>query len=251
MSEELLEVREKLNILDKELQELLVKRFGLSCEVADIKLKAGIPVSDPVREKQIIDRISDNYRNTGFGDSIASVYEGIFAASRKLQSLRLSNVWLIGMPGCGKSTVGRALAEIYGIDFIDCDDEFEKRVGICAGEYINQHGNDAFRVEESRVISELSASRKRTVISAGGGIVTIPSNYDLIKASCAVVYIKRDISKLSTEGRPLSQGTDRLQRLYDERHTAYEEWSDFAVENDSTPQETARIIAEYLAKKGY
>lgn len=141
-----------------------------------------------------------------------------------------SLIWLIGMPGCGKSTVGKKLAAKMKKNFCDADDYFTGRFDMSPEEYINRFGEQEFRQKESEALKELSFMTD-SIVACGGGVVERISNLETLKNSGIVIYIKRDLEKLETKGRPISKkvGTEAL---YERRHKLYEEWCDRAVVND-------------------
>ena len=156
------------------------------------------------------------------------------------------NILLIGMPGCGKSTIGRRLAEKCGYSFIDADEEFEEYMGISPADYISTFGVPKFREKESLILSGFS-NCSRTVISLGGGVVEIPSNLELLKKAGMIVYIKRDTARLARGGRPVTaaKGVDTL---YEERHEAYETWADLCVENNAEVNDAVERLFTALSK---
>ncbi|MBQ8808020.1 MAG: hypothetical protein IJZ81_01785 [Clostridia bacterium] len=158
------------------------------------------------------------------------------------------NIVLVGMPGCGKSTVGKELAERLEREFYDCDEEITKR-GQSPAELIEKYGEDYFREVETQVLSEL-CKKSGCVIATGGGAVTMERNYDIIHQNAIVVFIKRDIESLATNGRPLSQGGgDRLLKMYEVRYPLYKKFSHLCVESQNTWQETTALIIEKLNKR--
>ncbi len=153
-----------------------------------------------------------------------------------------TNIVLIGMPGCGKSTIGRRLASQYGFDFIDSDIEFERIWGISPSDCIQQYGEAEFRKKETEVLQSFKCC-ERKVIATGGGVVTVPGNYDLLHGLGIVIYIKRRLKMLSVKGRPLSAGRG-VEALYAERRPLYESFSDARVYNrevDKTVEEIMHI----------
>lgn len=141
------------------------------------------------------------------------------------------NIILIGMPGCGKSSVGKALAELTGRPFIDADEEFYHTYGISAGDMIKSRGEEEFRLNETRVLSELG-KRSGLIIATGGGCVTKEENYPLMHQNGFIFYLKRSIDKLPTAGRPLSQQNSPAS-LFEKRKTLYEGFADYVIDNDS------------------
>ena len=140
------------------------------------------------------------------------------------------NILLIGMPGCGKSTIGRMLAAKLGYNFIDADAEFEEYIGISPADYIECFGVPKFREKESEVIDEFRKCT-RTVISLGGGVVEIPKNEELLHAAGKIIYIRRELDKLARGGRPITAAKG-VETLFAERHEKYEQWADLIIEND-------------------
>lgn len=147
---------------------------------------------------------------------------------------QVRNIVLIGMPGSGKSTVGKALAERLGRTFIDTDEEFTKKEGIFAGTYIEQFGEVAFRDAESRVVKEF-AKEKSLVIATGGGSILREENRDAMMQNSLIVYLDRELCKLATDGRPLSGNMDKMQKLYETRYPIYVNLADvhLKVEEDN------------------
>ncbi len=147
---------------------------------------------------------------------------------------QVRNIVLIGMPGSGKSTVGKALAEKLGRTFVDTDEEFAKQEGMLAGAYIEQFGEVAFRDAESRVVKEFT-KEKSLVIATGGGSILREENRDAMMQNSLIVYLDRELCKLATDGRPLSGNMDKMQKLYETRYPIYVNLADvhLKVEEDN------------------
>lgn len=140
------------------------------------------------------------------------------------------NIIYIGMPGSGKTTLGRKKAEVLGREFIDIDQLIEEEVGMTIPEFFDKVGETRFREIETQILSRVSKEHGQ-VIATGGGVVKKKINYQIIRQNGHVVWVKRDIDKLATGGRPLSLATP-LEELYEERKGAYEFWSDSWEENN-------------------
>ena len=155
-----------------------------------------------------------------------------------------TNVVLIGMPGCGKTTTGKRLARILGRPFVDIDDAIEANTGTSPSAIIKTQGEAEFRRVESEVTGEYGA-RSGLVIACGGGVVTRESNYDLLHQNGTIVFIDRPISELETSGRPVSaaRGVEALAR---ERMGAYHAWADETLVSTGSPAGNARAIQELL-----
>ena len=136
---------------------------------------------------------------------------------------------LIGMPGCGKTTVGQLLAEKTGRKFVDADKEIVRLAGKSIPEVFTEDGEGVFRNLETEVLAELG-KRSGLVIATGGGCVTQERNYPLLHQNGTIFWLKRDLSNLPTDGRPLSQATS-AEEMYRVRKPLYEAFSDHIVEN--------------------
>ena len=157
---------------------------------------------------------------------------------------RMENIALIGMAGCGKSTVGKLLAEQTGKSFVDADEEIVKLAGKSIPVIFAQDGEEVFRMLETQVLEALG-KRSGLVIATGGGCVTRERNYPLLHQNSRIVWIQRDASILPTDGRPLSQKTAPAV-LYEQRKPMYASFADAAVENDGTAEDCAAKILEAI-----
>ena len=169
-----------------------------------------------------------------------SCIERIFNRLRR----QMENIILIGMPGCGKTTVGASLAKILSRPLKDADTELEQAVGRKITEILPTDGEASFRRLESETLLDLG-KQSGLVIATGGGCVTVPNNYEKLHRNGTIVWLKRDLDLLPTDGRPLSQ-TGHLQEMYQKRAPLYARFADFSVENSGDPQETAEEIIRIL-----
>lgn len=154
----------------------------------------------------------------------------------------VTNVVLIGMPGSGKTTIGKFLAALSGRELVDIDKTIAAREGARPGDIITARGEEAFRRIETRVLREVCAVGGR-IVTTGGGCVTREENYPLLRQAGRVYRVERALSELSTRGRPLSAGgIGALEALYRARDPLYARFSDATVQNDGTLEEAARKI---------
>lgn len=159
-------------------------------------------------------------------------------------SHQMKNIVLIGMPGCGKSTIGALLAEKLGRTLADADEKIISLAGKSIPDIFAQDGEPTFRDWETKALTELG-KQSGLVIATGGGCVTQKRNYPLLHQNGYLVWLERDCSVLPTDGRPLSQAND-LGKMYAARKPLYEAFADIRVENTGTPEETVQKILDAL-----
>jgi shikimate kinase len=163
------------------------------------------------------------------------------------------NIVLIGLPGSGKTNIGRAVAKRLSLPFYDVDDYIEKKEGKTIKEIFLQ-GEDYFRELESKAIEELSKNCP-SVISTGGGAVKIPSNMEVLKKNSIIVFLNRPLENIlkniDTSNRPLlADGKSKLHELYKERYHLYKKYCDIEIINNAGFNEVVeRIIRAFRSKK--
>jgi len=156
------------------------------------------------------------------------------------------NIILIGMPGCGKTSIGLSLAKKLNREFADTDELIIKTAGKSIPEIFADDGENVFRKLETDTL-RMFCERSGLVIATGGGIVTRQENFDIIKKNAIVFFLDRDLSLLPVSGRPLSQ-KEGIEALAAVRLPLYSLWSDYAVHVNGIEQ-TADYICEQLSKK--
>ena len=182
----------------------------------------------------------------------AELFTGEAIPDRRLEEVlsgltaQVRNVVLIGMPGCGKSAVGRALARRLGKEFADLDLLIAERAGKSIPDIFAQEGEDAFRALETQIVREAGA-RTGCVLSAGGGVVTREENYAPLHQNGVIVHLRWDVSLLPTAGRPVSQSTD-LRELWRRRAPLYAAFADLTADNAGTIEDAADQIIKELEK---
>lgn len=167
------------------------------------------------------------------------------------------NIALIGMMGTMKTSVGKELAALTGLDFADSDDEFVRTEGASIAAVFQTKGERYFRARETEIVMAL-ARREGTVISCGGGVPLRRENVKALRSSCVVVQLtatpERIRDRTAADGaRPLLSGGGlaRIKTLCAERKAFYEAACDFTVDTtDLTPREAAAQIVALLAARG-
>ena len=158
--------------------------------------------------------------------------------------LQMENIILVGMPGCGKSTVGKLLAEKLGKTFVDADTVIETTFGRSIPQIFAEEGEEGFREKETAVLQKLG-KQSSLVIATGGGCVTSAQNYPLLHQNGTVFWLQRELDLLPTDGRPLSQ-SNRLSDLYRIRKPMYEHFADHIINNNGTLQDSVSQICNIL-----
>ena len=156
----------------------------------------------------------------------------------------MRNIILIGMPGCGKSTLASMLSAVTGRPFRDSDSLVEERTGRRIRDILMQDGEESFRMLETAALRELGKLSGR-IIATGGGCITRTENYPLLHQNGIILWIRRDLRHLPKNGRPLSQSGD-LADMYRHREPLYRFFSDGEIDNNGTPEESLRQILEVI-----
>lgn len=159
-------------------------------------------------------------------------------------SRQMQNIVLIGMPGCGKSTIGKVLAQTLGRNFEDTDETIVSVSGKSIPEIFTQDGEHIFRDWETKAMEQLG-KQSGLVIATGGGCITKSRNYPLLHQNGTIFWLKRELSLLPTDGRPLSQ-TNSLMEMYQIREPMYQQFADHIIINDGTPEEAQQRILAWL-----
>ena len=151
-----------------------------------------------------------------------------------------TNLVLVGMPGCGKTTVGQALARLSGKPFVDLDEEIVRRADKPIPEIFRTEGEEAFRALEAQALAEICAQSGQ-VIATGGGAVLRAENRDIMRRAGRVYFLRRALEELPTDGRPLSQ-KGSLEEMYRVRKPLYSAAADTVIDNSVALEATAELI---------
>lgn len=160
----------------------------------------------------------------------------------------MNNIVLCGFMGSGKTVVGRELAKIMGVKFVDTDELIEKEQGVAIKAIFATHGEDYFRDLEYEMCKKV-AQMKGAVVSTGGGAMTFERNVEAIKQGSKVVFLDASFDVIcdrigNSTTRPLFQDREKAKRLYDERKDKYLAAADYVVNGDKGARKTALEIAD-------
>lgn len=161
------------------------------------------------------------------------------------EKIKNRNIVIVGMPGSGKTSVGRALAEMINMNFIDTDEMIEAKTGRSAERIILESGEEAFRKYECEAVRDAGKMRG-TVISTGGGAVISEKNYCPLTQNGVIIWLKRDTKELAMNGRPLLKSREQAEKLYKMRREKYQSFCDISVFSKNTVEDTAKEAAEKL-----
>jgi shikimate dehydrogenase len=176
----------------------------------------------------------------------AACFTGRAVPARKAEEALLTlrraaeNIVLVGMPGSGKSSVGRTVADLLGRVFVDTDTLAERAAGLGIPEIFEKHGEAAFRRLEREAVREAGRTGGK-VIATGGGVVLDPENYAHLAQNGRIYFLQRALDRLPAEGRPLSRD---LAKLYEDRLPLYRRFADSDIPDGLTVAEAALAVRD-------
>lgn len=174
--------------------------------------------------------------------------DGIISEITKNLTKNLKNIVLIGMPSSGKTCIGREVAKILDREFIDTDEEIEKKVNMSIPEIFDKYGEDAFRKLEKEVVAEVSKEFNK-VIATGGGAVLSEQNRIALHGNGTVFLIERDLKCLSLAGRPLSKDYETLCKMWEYRSPVYRSTADYTLYNSDSIESAVQGIVKIFMEK--
>ena len=205
--------------------------------------EAGVPVAVGGLEMLVAQAVyaAEYFLDRKFDDAPAEI-RAITAQLRKEQL----NVALIGMPSCGKTTIGRALADRLGKRFVDLDEEIVRAAGRSIPDLFAAEGEDGFRAREAEQTARF-AREGRQVLSCGGGIVKRPENLRALRQNGVVLFIDRPLDALTVGGgRPLSTSAEALKTMEAQRRPLYLAAADAVIPNETTVADAVAAALEAL-----
>ena len=242
------ELRKELDGIDSELMRLYSERMEVSKEIGRLKRREGLPVEVPEREKEVaasrVGWLPEELREGG-----ERLVRLLMEGSKKVQR-QGANLYLIGMPDCGKTRMGKKLKERLKLPLADTDKLIMQKLGVTIDGIFERFGEEGFREMETRLLHSI-AERGGMIVATGGGMPIWGDNPRLMKYSGVTVFLDRSLEKLhgqNTVNRPLlaadseEEVNANIDRLYRERHDKYLAAADITVDPDS--EGTAERIAE-------
>lgn len=156
---------------------------------------------------------------------------------------KISNIVLVGMPGCGKTTLSKILSDKLSKKFVDTDQEIQKYFQEKISKIFEIYGEEKFREAETEIIKK-HGKENNLILSTGGGAVVDSENYYPLKQNSRIYWIKRDLNKLDTKNRPLSKNLNEIKKIYESRKLLYENFSDKIIFNNERLEDAAQKILE-------
>jgi shikimate kinase len=250
------ELRHEIDSCDTALVKLLGCRFATAASIGTLKTTKGIKICQPEREKAVLAKIADMATGDPYSREIEELYQNIFRLSRRIQYAKAIpyNIVLIGFMGCGKSTVGRYLANITGFDYYDSDKIIEERTGFSIPDIFAGPGEKYFRDQERAVVKSLS-NTKNSIVACGGGTVLDSTSVRQLRLGGKLVWLQALPTTIDARinrqyNRPLlkNKGINGIAKLLNERQAFYEAAADYKVATDG--REIEEIGNEILQMDG-
>ncbi|WP_251421955.1 shikimate kinase [Veillonella agrestimuris] len=245
------DARQQIDSIDSQLVTLFEQRLLLIEAIAKYKDEHHLPLIDEARDEEIIAKHKENCSQTQWAPYIESYMKQVVATSNEfLKEHMHKHIFLIGMPGAGKTTVGKMLAKELGRDFYDLDQTIQDKVGKSVQNIFIYDGKDAFSEYEYETIKEL-IHNKPSVIATGGGTVTSEKTVNLMRNNGLVVFVNRDVNHilddLDLEIRPLvKESIEYIFNVYEERYPLYEEVAHIKIGNEGSITDAVQEIIEAL-----
>ena len=245
------EARKKIDSIDAVLVAEFEKRLSLIKEIGKYKDEHHLPLVDEARDESIIALHTASCKDKTLSPYVENYIKTVVSMSNEfLKEHMHKHIFLIGMPGAGKTTVGKMLAKELGRDFYDLDQTIQDKVGKSVQNIYIYDGKDAFSEYEYSTIKEL-IHNKPSVIATGGGTVTYDKTVKLMRNNGLVVFVNRDVNHilddLDLEIRPLvKESIEYIFNVYEERYPLYEEAAHIKIGNEGSITDAVQEIIEAL-----
>ena len=246
------ESRQKIDAINKELIRLFEERLSIVVDIARYKEEHQMQIHDAKREEEVLNLAVTSLNNPDLEDYAKEFMGEVIRICKEYEKNHIhQHIFLIGMPGAGKTTIGKALAQTLGLEFFDVDTEIQERTGKSIQNIIIHDGEEEFHQLELEVIRDLVSHKKASVIATGGGTVLCDETAALMRESGYVVLIQRDVKQilddLDMEIRPLlKESIEYIFRLYEERQPIYERVSHIKIENISNVADVVKAVIAAL-----
>lgn len=247
--------RKIIDDCDQKIVAIFEERLEAVLEVLAYKKEHKLSIFQPEREENILKKINSYLTDEQYSGELESLYKQILKISRKLQSKKMFpfNIVLIGFMGSGKSSVGKELASLLEMDYVDTDELITQNAKISINEIFSTSGEAGFRRLERDAIASLR-DVKNTVIACGGGAVLVAENVEILKDNGKLVWLQ--VSPLEVTNRlkadtqrPLLKdmsNTETLVEMLGRRLPIYNEISQIKIDTDD--KETTEIAKEIIEK---
>ena len=245
------EARKQIDSIDTVLVSEFEKRLSLIKEIGKYKDEHHLPLVDEERDASIIAMHRSNCKDESLANYVEKYMKTVVSMSNDfLKENMHKHIFLIGMPGAGKTTVGKVLAKELGRDFFDLDQTIQNKVGKSVQNIYIHDGKDAFTEYEYTTIKEL-IHNKPSVIATGGGTVTYDKTVKLMRNNGLVVFVNRDVNHilddLDLEIRPLvKESIEYIFNVYEERYPLYEKVAHIKIGNEGSITDAVQEIIEAL-----
>lgn len=235
-------LRSEIDYLDQEIVKLLERRMLVVTEIMEQKKELKIPIFDPEREKEVLNKVKKYISYNLFQEEIQSIQQTIMESCKKIQSSHLFpyHIYLVGFMGSGKSSVAITLAEMLAKESVEMDQLIENRYGKSINDIFQEDGEVSFRRTEHELLDDVSAKEDKMIISTGGGVVLSDDNVNILKNTGVIVWLKASAAETynrisQSEDRPLlknNMSLEKITEMLEERNQYYRSAADFNVETD-------------------
>lgn len=254
MDDKLNQYRNDLTRCDEILADALRRRFEIVSEMTDYKKENSLPVLEPEEETHKKQSLDEKLADSACKEAVLAVFDSILEQSKQIQAQGLleGNLFLVGFMGAGKSTISRALEEVFAMKVIEMDEIIARQNGMSIPEIFEEHGEEYFRNEETALIKGLQ-NEKNCIVSCGGGVAMREVNVNEMKKSGKVILLTANPETIlervaDSHDRPLLENNktvEYISELMEKRRPFYEAAADITIHTDG---KSANEIVEEIIK---